>query len=228
VTQPESKLPLVVQPGWVEAHGKLFMLGPKGEYTPPDTIKPTQRLQNDTARSLFDRAKALSAELAAFKAWAFAEVDAYCALMLERYQAKAGGEKGNMTLYAYDGSIKVTVQTADRMAFGPEIQAAKALIDELVLEKSANSDDMLVVLVQDAFRTDKEGQLNRYAILALRRHDFPDPRWKRAMEAIQDSERVLSSARYIRFHERPGCDPEAIFQAVSLNLATAGRGGDEG
>ncbi len=199
---------------------KLYMVGPKGELVPPAAVKPIAKLQDDTTRTLFEKAEEAAAALAAFKAWAFAEVDAYSALLMDKFKAQAAGAKGNMTLYTYDGELRVTVQTADRLAFGPEIQAAKALIDECLMDWVAGGRDELVVLIQDAFRTDQEGQLNRYAILSLRRHAFDDPRWLRAMEAIKESERVLSSARYIRFHKRIG-GSDGSWQNVSLNLATA-------
>lgn len=200
----------------------LYMIGPKGDLVLPQNVKPALKLQDDTTRSLIARADALAAELAAFKAWAFNEVDAYLALLSEKYGGRPRGEKGNMTLFSFDGLLRVTVQTADRLQFGPEIQIAKdIIIGELVPEWSIGANAYLVAMVQSAFQVDREGQLNRYSILNLRKLDCPDPRWAKAMDAIEESERVVSSARYIRFHRRAHARHDGEWQAVSLNLATA-------
>lgn len=202
--------------------GVIYMIGPKGDLVLPQNVKPALKLQDDTTRSLMARADAAAAELAAFKKWAFAEVDAYLGLLAEKYGAKHRGEKGNMTLLSFDGLERVTVQTADRLQFGPEIQIAKDIvIGELVPEWSVGANAFLVAMVQGAFQVDSEGQLSRYAILNLRKIDCPDPRWLKAMEAIEESERVVSSARYIRFHRRANGRHDGEWQNVSLNLATA-------
>ena len=210
-------------PGHIEGPGGIiYMIGAKGELVPPAQVKAQKRLQDDTTRSLLTRADELAAQILAFKTWAFAEVDAYVALLSDKYGAPPKGEKGNMTLYSFDGMLRVTVQTADRLAFGPEIQIAKDIIvDQLVPEWAVGSNANLVAMVQNAFRTDREGQLNRYSILNLRQLECEDPRWARAMEAIEDSERVIASARYIRFHRKVGGRHDSPWMAVSLNLATA-------
>lgn len=212
-----------IPPGHVEGPGGIiYMMGPKGELIRPENVKPKARLEDDTARQLIAGADALAAQIAAFKRWAFETVDTFVALQLEKFGAKAAGAKGNMTLYAFDGSLKVVVQTADRLQFGPEIQVAKEIIlHELVPEWAVDSNANLVALVQNAFNTDRQGQLNRYSILSLRRLEIADERWARAMEAIEESERVVGSARYIRFFRRRGPEPDSGWDTISLNMATA-------
>ena len=198
------------------------MVGPRGELMPPARVKGELRLQDDTVRLMFGRADELAGQISAFKSWAFAQVDTYMQLLAERYGKKPRGEKGNFTLFTFDGLLRVTVQTADRLAFGPEIQIARDIIvDDLVPEWSVGSNANLVALVQNAFRVDREGQLNRYSILGLRQIQCEDPRWIQAMDAIEDSERVIASARYIRFHRRADGRQDGQWEPVSLNLATA-------
>lgn len=206
-------------PGTVLANGHLYMTGPKGELVPIEAVKPKDRFSDDTARDLFAQAQVVAAELKAFKERMFATVDAYCALLDEKYGVKGGGPKGNMSIFSFDGLIKVVVQVQDRLTFGDTIHQAKALIDEYLAELVTDAGPEVRVIIQDAFRTDKEGQLNRYAIIALRRYNFTDPRWVRAMEAITDAEVFQTSARYIRFYSKP--DPQAEWVSLSLNLATA-------
>ncbi|MGZ3272390.1 MAG: DUF3164 family protein [Caulobacteraceae bacterium] len=208
-------------PAVVEANGQTYMVGPKGELVPPVAVKPALLLQDQTAREIFAAADALACQIAVFKEWAFEQVDAYAQLLDDKYGVKAGGPKGNMTLFTFNGLLRVTVQVADRFAFGPEIQTAKKLIDECLLEWSVGSRPEVVALIQNAFRPDQEGNLNRYSILSLRKLEIADERWQRAMQAISDSERVLASARYIRVHRRRGDAQDGVWDGVSLNVATA-------
>lgn len=200
-------------------NGRLMMVGPKGELVPPVAVKEKYKLEDQLVRKLIAAGQVLSALLSEFKASSFEEVDTFAQLLTENYQAKPGGSKGNWTLQSYDGLLKVTVQTQGRFKFGNEIQVAKALIDECLMEWSANAPAQLQAIVTDAFRVDNENNYNRGAILNLRRFDFDDERWKRAMQAIADSEQEVGSARYLRLHTRAANDGPWV--VVPLDLATA-------
>jgi hypothetical protein len=192
------------------AHGALI---------PTRSIKPEHLLEDELALKLTARARALSRLLALFKAEAFAEVDAYLDLLSQQYGAKAGGVRGNLTLSAFDGSVKVQVAIGDRIELGPELQVAKTLIDGCIRGWSAGAGDNLRTVVMDAFQVDKEGRIDTQRILALRRLDIADAQWKQAMEAISNSVRVTRSKRYVRFYERRGQDT-AVAQ-VPMDLANA-------
>ena len=56
-------------------------------------------------------------------------------------------------------------------------------------------------------------------MLALRRVEIDDERWRSAMQAITDSIRVVGSRQYIRFYRRASA--EAAWQAVTVDLASA-------
>src|SRR3546814_15379247 len=82
---------------------------------------------------------------------------------------------------------------------------------------SASAGEELRAIVTDAFRVNKEGKLDKDRILGLRRFEFADERWKRAMQAISDSVRVTRSKEYIRFYRRPAADQD--FVQIPLALA---------
>ena len=107
-------------------------------------------------------------------------------------------------------------QIQDSIRFDERLQAAKILIDECIQSWSADSNDYLKVLVNDAFQVDKEGKISTGRVLGLRRHSIDDPKWKEAMEAIADSIRVVDSKSYVRFYER---DEDGKYQAISLDFA---------
>ena len=88
--------------------------------------------------------------------------------------------------------------------FDERLQAAKNLIDECINEWAKGSRPEIMVLVQQAFQTDKEGNLNVGRILALRRLEIADERWKAAMTAIGESVQVIGTKQYVRLYERVG------------------------
>lgn len=77
----------------------------------------------------------------------------------------------------------------------------------------------IVTLIDHAFQVDKEGKINRNALLSLRRLDIKDETWQRAMQAITDSIRIDGSKQYYRFYERDTA--ESPWRAVTVDLAKA-------
>ncbi len=195
-----------------------FWKDAKGCLVPESMIKPIDRTRDELARDLGLRAKAMSASLRDFKTTVFNDINAFVDLSAEQYDVKLGGKKGNLTLYSFDGAIKIQVAIAEHMVFDERLQAAKHLIDECIIDWSQGSRDEIKVLVQSAFQTDKEGKINTGRVLALRRLDIRDEKWQKAMQAISESLQVVGSKEYIRFYERVGDSDQ--YQPISLDLAT--------
>ncbi|WP_186390388.1 DUF3164 family protein, partial [Stappia sp. TSB10P1A] len=130
-----------------------------------------------------------------------------------------GGPKGNRTYQTFDGLMKVTVQVADYVDFGPQLQIAKRLLDECLTEWSADSRPEIRAVITRAFNTDKEGQVNRAEIFMLLRLDIEDPRWQEAMRAIREAMRVTGSKEYVRFYRRSRVTDR--WDAVTIDLARA-------
>jgi len=191
----------------------------RGRMIPVHLVKPTDLLEDQLVRDMMERADALSARIAAFKAAIFADVDSFLALLAEKHGAKRGGIKGNISFTSYDGTLRVQVAVADRLTFGAELQVAKTLVDDCIADWGKDANDNIRVLVDHAFRTDKEGQVSRESVFALRRIEIDDERWKRAMAAIADSIRVESTKTYVRFHRRDS--HESRWRPVTLDLASA-------
>jgi hypothetical protein len=105
------------------------------------------------------------------------------------------------------------------LEFGPELQAAKAIIDECLIEWASGGDANIQAIVSRAFSVDKQGQINRTELFMLLRVQITDPRWLRAMEAIRDSIRVVGSRTYMRVYERSA--PDAPWRAIALDMAAA-------
>lgn len=139
------------------------------------------------------------------------------ATSMEQYGVKTGGEKGNVTLTSFDGKFKLVRQMQDRLVFGEQLLAAKALIDECVQAWSKDANDNIRALVNHAFQTDKEGKINTGRVLGLRSLNIQDEAWKQAMQAIADSTKTASTTPYVRFYERDEGTGE--YKAISLDVA---------
>lgn len=202
-----------------ELNGRRYMTDAAGRLVPEELVKPVDKLIDQSVRKMMAFAEDLSLQIARFKGHSFDDVATLQDLLAADYGTSVGGRKGNITLTSYDGTLKVTVQVQDQLAFGPELQAAKALVDECIAEWAEGANDELRVLVEHAFQVDKEGRINRGALFQLRRVAIADERWRRAMEAVGDSIRVIGSATYMRFHRRAA--PAGSWEPVTIDLAAA-------
>ena len=189
----------------------------KGCLVPDALVKPIDKARDQLVRELINKSKALNAELAKFKLGAFGDIAAFVDLSTEQYRTSVGGKKGNLTLYSFDGRYKVQRAIQDRIAFDERLQAARALIDECLADWTAEAGPELQAIVNQAFATDKEGQINTGRVLSLRRLDISDERWLRAMQAIGEAVQVVGSRSYIRVYERIG--DTGPYQPISLDIA---------
>lgn len=201
--------PSTIPPGyWQDASGNLI---------PESKVKDIDKLRHQVVTDLCHMAKQRRDGLAEFKAKAMREVAALVATSMEQYGVKTGGEKGNVTLTSFDGKFKLVRQMQDRLVFGEQLLAAKALIDECVQAWSKDANDNIRALVNHAFQTDKEGKINTGRVLGLRSLDIQDEAWKQAMQAIADSTKTASTTPYVRFYERDEGTGE--YRAISLDVA---------
>lgn len=193
-----------------------FKQDAKGRLIPESQIKPIDIERSDLVIRLIEQAKQHQQQLRDFKALVFGDIAAFVQLSAEQYDVAVGGAKGNLTLFSFDGKYKIVRQIQDSIRFDERLQAAKALIDECIQSWSADSNDYLKVLVNDAFQVDKEGKISTGRVLGLRRHNIDDAKWLMAMQAISDSIIVTDSKNYVRFYER---DEDGKYQPISLDFA---------
>ena len=174
----------------------------QGRLVPVANVKTQDKLEDELVDRLCGSAIALNRAVAEFKKVAFGEVFAFRDLILVEYNAKLGGKKGNMTLRTYDGRFELQVAVSDRLTFGPQLQAAKALVDECLTRWSEGSNENLHAIVNDAFDVGKEGKIDTRRVLGLQSLKIEDSNWQKAMKAIKDAIRVDNTTTYIRFYRR--------------------------
>lgn len=212
--------PAPIPTGRVTVDGVERIVDGNGGLIPVSAVKDQHLLEDQLVRDEMGHAVALSEQLSRFLGHFVENLTAYEQLVAEKYGARVGGAKGNKTLMTYDGLFKITVQVADNVVFGPELQIAKSLVDECLTDWTAGSGDELKAVIQRAFNTDKEGQINRAALYSLLRLEIADPRWQSAMQAIRDAMRVVGSKSYVRFYRRESAD--GAWRPVTIDLAKAG------
>lgn len=196
-----------------------------GHLIPVDQVSESDKMKDELAKQLCDEADALKAQIAAFKARAMGEMNAARTLIFEKFGAKIGGAKGGFAIKSFDGGCEAEVSVAERVSFGVELQAAKALIDECI-ETWADAGDLdprIRALVEHAFQVNKAGRIDTQRVLGLRkipmkdRDGVPDAGWARAMEAVTEALNVDGSATYLRFYRRNPATNKR--EQISLNFS---------
>ena len=188
----------------------------RGAYIPVEQIREIDLARDELVNEKAAKIEAEQAKIAALKAELMGDIAAFVQLSAERYGAKVGGDKGNITLMSFDGTYKLKRSTSESMSFDEGLHAAKALIDECLEEWSRNSPVPLRAIVEQAFDVNKEGRINTNAILSLRRLKIDDERWQQAMQAISDSLQTQDSKAYVRLYKR---DSTGKYVAVPLDMS---------
>ena len=183
--------------GQEELGGQRYMRDANGKLTPLELMKGQYLLKDDVVRDLIARATLVRDAIRNFMEAAYADVHQLNELTFERYGVKYGGVGGNIQLKTYDGCMQVELQVAKRVSYGPELQAAKEVVDECLTRWGVNSGPELRAIVSDAFNVDQQGKVNRNALLRLRKLEIQDERWLTAMQAISDAETPDGTKEYI-------------------------------
>ena len=204
-------------PGRREIDGALYWTNADGGLIPDGAVKSADKLQDELVRKIIGFALPLSAQVARFRQHCFDDVDEFVELLEQEYQAKRGGSKGNLTFTSYDGLFKIVVAVSEAIAFGPELQVAKGIVDECLREWSADSGVEIRAIINRAFAVDSQGRINRNDLISLLRLDITDERWLRAMQAIRDSFRIVGSKRYIRMYQR--ANAQAPWTSITIDVS---------
>lgn len=186
-----------------------------GAWVPRSLIHDTVALYDDYARTVATAALHLSGQLARFKALSMAEGQALVDLIGDKYGVKVGGDAGNVTFFSYDRQYKVSIARADRIAFGPEIAAAKELLERWVSEEEGSP--VLKAVINRAFGLDDAGRIRAAEVFRLCTFDVPGDTWAQAMKAIRDAVQIVGKAEYMRVYRRTG---KGKYELIPLDLAS--------
>lgn len=108
---------------------------------------------------------------------------------------------GGTTLYSFSMDEAITIRVAKKWTFDEKLQIAKQKIDRVIESRSEGSDELIVALVNRAFKVDSKGEVDARQMIGLRQLKVEDPLWQEAMDLIADSQKVQSSKTYFYFQE---------------------------
>lgn len=195
-----------------------FMKNSQGHLIPEDMVSDIDKQRDELVNEIVNKAKDLSSLIAQFKDATMGDVAAFIELSAERYDVYVGGNKGNVTLMSFNGQYKVQRNISEIIRFDEALKAAKALIDECVDEWIKDTRSEVKVIVDQAFSTNKQGELSTSKVLGLLRLEIKEEKWKRAMQAIKDSIRVDGTKSYLRVYERE--EGTQNYHQIPLDLAS--------
>ena len=193
----------------------------RGNLVHERNVKPVDRDMDEVVRRVHGFGAPLSEQMWRFRDYALSDLASFAERVVERYGGRLRGRKGNLQLITFDGCYRVNLAQADRIAVGPEIVAAQALVEECVKRWGSRSDLKLRALVDQAFVTGADGAVSVANLLRLRRVEIDDEQWRRAQDAIADALRPAGKAEYIRLYRRE--TPAESWEPVPLHLATVTR-----
>lgn len=203
-----------------------MLIDAKGRHCPINIINDIDLARNRLVNERIQKALALSAAIAVFKKESFFNIDDFVMVSNESHGGKIGvvakGSKrqtwkGNIQLINYDGTQKICLKIADKIAFNEKLNNAMQKLHGLIESKSGGLDEIIEVLVKDAFRVDQVGYVDVKKVLDLRRHKISDPIWVAAMQDIAESIQIVGSTSYLQFYFRE--TPESDWQSIPLDIA---------
>jgi hypothetical protein len=190
-----------------------------GHLVPIEAISELDKTRDELVMELVAKAKDVNGVLTKTKADMMADIGAFVELSAEKYNAKVGGNKGNVTLLSFDGRFKVVRSVQDTMVFDERINTAKAKVDQCIHNWSQGSRVEIKALIEHAFQVDKQGNISTARVFGLLRLDINDPSWLDAMKALRDSIQVVASKSYVRVYERESSD--ADYKPIALDISGA-------
>lgn len=184
----------------------------QGRAIPVSVIRPEMLKQDAVVNKTLDRVLRLNKRIKEDKIKLYNDIQDY----LEYFAKKSDLTwKGNAAFTSFDGQFKIEIRFKECIEFGLELQLAKQKIDECLKDWSADSNANLRAIISEAFQVDKKGEIAKHRILALRKYNIKDAKWKEAMELIDKAIRVVSTKQYVSFYER---DEYGEYKQIILNF----------
>ncbi len=187
-----------------------------GELIPVSRIKAVDLLRDELVNNIVQKAKALQPQLVEFKANSMSEIADFIDLSAEEFDVKYGGTKGNVTLTSFCGQYRVIRAKAELRAFDERMQAGKAKLDEILLQRQQSSDDLIKAIINKTFKVNKQGLIDVNQVLGLRALAEDDPEWVKAINAMVDSAQVVGTRPYLRIYER---QEDGAYKQIALDIA---------
>lgn len=194
-----------------------YMKDSSGRLVPTDLVSDIDKQRDELVQEIVANAQETNRILSLFKNQTMGDLEAFIDLSAEKYGISMGGQKGNVTLMSFDGRLKIQRAISETLTFDERLQVAKELVDKCIHKWTETAGSEVKALVEQAFQTDKAGNISTTQIFRLIKLDIKDEDWINAMSAIKDSIQVAGSKSYIRIYEREGNSEN--YKPISLDIA---------
>ncbi|MDP1708272.1 MAG: DUF3164 family protein [Gammaproteobacteria bacterium] len=190
-----------------------------GTVIPFNRITTYERKRERAAAMLHKGAKAISAQLSAYKK----TMRELCNEVYEEFMASKESDrlaKGNFTWHNFDRSIKVEVSINDRIEFDDlHVKSAKEKFDTFMDINVESKNAFVKEMIMSAFQTSK-GKLDTKRVFDLIRYrsKINDALFSEACAVLEAGIRRPDSRTYFRVWERTGKDGE--YQLIDLNFSS--------
>lgn len=194
-----------------------YLMNHKGDLVRVENIKEQDQLRDQLVNSLAPKAVEIHDALAAFKKLALQDIEDLVVIAGERYNVSLAGKKGNVTMRSFDGRYKIQRTYQERVGYTEEIEAAKALFDSFASRLAEGADPNIKVIINNAFRTNRNGEISVSEVLRLMRYEIVDDEWDMAVKALRDAMVGLGKAVYLGVFERIGDTDQ--YRRIPLDIA---------
>lgn len=189
-------------------------IDPQGLEIPPSRVSKEEKARERTIDRVFKEVWKLRKALIDGKEVITGEVEQHLDAFAKA--AKLDGWKGNATITNFQNTLKIERSVNELLDFTEEISLAQQKIAECIKKWSDKANRNLRLVVDDAFKTDSKGKLNKKRIIGLKRLEIEDETWQEAMQLIDDAIRIVDSRIYYTFHVK---DETGMWVSVSLNFS---------
>ena len=187
----------------------------KGDFVPVRYITKLDKEKDKIVVKLSEKALKLHAQMENFKKEVMSEIENYIQTAEKFYEVDEKTIVGNKSLTDFANTLRVELSVNKTLAFDEKLGIARGLIDECIEAWSEGANTKLLALVEQAFKTDKRGRIDRDRILGLRKLDISDEKWQKAMKIIGDSLTVVDKKSYIRFQRKT----DGRWNTIPLDIA---------
>jgi len=193
---------------WIDAQGNSI---------PTKYIDPVDKKRDQLVERGIKQAFLLQTRMTKFKAAILADIDKYLGWLAERNGEEALSPGGNYQLTGFSGTKRIQIKVNKVIEFDERLQLAKKKIDACLERWSQGANDNFKVVVFDAFKVDRKGNVDTKRILGLRKLQIRDKKWNEAMDLITEAITITGNRSYLMFMVKE--DKDAEWQTIRLDLA---------
>jgi len=197
-----------------EQHGKKYWKNSDGELIPAARIFPHEKRADRMVNKVMKKVQRLQKLITEEKKKISMIVEDHLKAVAK--ENGADSIDGNITIFDFAKQNQIEQRLSKHFVTDERLNIAKKKIDDLIMKWSDGADDKIIALVNKAFKTDKQGNLNVKQILGLREINIKDKEWKEAMKLITDCISVDYTKTYLNFRTR---DESGKLVSLPLNFS---------